>query len=237
MPNPYFNFKQFSINQDKCAMKVNTDGVLLGAWCTTENTNNILDIGTGTGLIALMLAQKSEAEIVAIEIDENAAIQAQENVSQSKWYNRIKVIHESFQEFSESSNEKFDLIVSNPPYFVDSLKAPTATRNMARHTDNLSHKDLFRHSANLLAKNGRLCLILPISEGLSGIKLASELNLFCHKLVYVYPKIGVKAKRLLLEFGLTKQKTVESDITIETHERHNYSAEFTELTKEFYLNL
>jgi tRNA1Val (adenine37-N6)-methyltransferase len=218
-------------------MKVGTDGVLLGAWCNTENTSCILDVGTGTGLIALMLAQKSDAKIVAIEIDEEAAMQAKDNSSESKWKNRISIVHTSFQDFTKTSTEKFDLIVSNPPFFVNSLKAPTTNRNLARHTDNLSHKDLLVHSKRLLSENGRLCLILPLTEGLSFIKLAREMNIHCHKLVYVYPRIGVDAKRVLLEFGLAKQQTIESTLTIEETERHNYTPEFIELTREFYLKL
>ena len=235
MSNPYFKFKQFIVYHDKCAMKVGTDGVLIGAWCNTENATNILDIGTGTGLIALMLAQKSNANIVAIDMDENAAIQASENVKRSEWSDRIEIIHTSIQEYAKVSNQKFDLIVSNPPFFVDSLQAPTASRTLARHTSQLSHSELIDNSLNLLSKNGKFCLILPVAEALATIKIASELNLFCHKLVYVYPRFGAEAKRLLIEFGIDNQETVVSELTIETNERHAYTPEFKALCKDYYL--
>ena len=128
MPNDYFKFKQFTIHQDKCAMKVGTDGVLLGAWAECANAKGILDIGTGTGLIALMIAQRSNAKIDAVEIDETASKQAKENIKKSLWNDRIEILNISFQDFSKSTNEKYDLIVSNPPYFQNSLYAPDEKR-------------------------------------------------------------------------------------------------------------
>ena len=135
MSNPFFQFKQFTIRHDKCAMKVGTDGVLLGAWAGTESCNRILDIGTGTGLIALMLAQRSKAAIDAIDIEADACLQAQENAESSLFAGRINVFHSDLVDFAQASTHLYDLIVSNPPYFVDSLKCPNLQRNTARHTD------------------------------------------------------------------------------------------------------
>ena len=142
MSNQFFNFKQFTVYQDKCAMKVEIDGVLLGSWTPINDAKKILDIGTGTGLIALMLAQRSDAEILGIDIDNNAFLQATENIKNAPWSNRITLIENSIQEFSESTTMRFDLIVSNPPYFVDSFKSPSESRTKARHTDFLLHEDL-----------------------------------------------------------------------------------------------
>src|SRR5574344_2567439 len=131
MSNSYFRFKQFSVFQERCAMKVGTDGVLLGAWAKVDAANRILDIGTGTGLVALMLAQRSTAMITAVEIDEEAAIQAEENFCQSPWANRFEVVNSDITSYE--TDALFDVIVSNPPYFVDSLQCPDGQRSLARH--------------------------------------------------------------------------------------------------------
>ncbi len=237
MPNPYFSFKQFTVFHDKCAMKVGIDGVLLGAWTSVENANTILDIGTGSGLIALMLAQRSIALIDAIDIDTNAILQAKENCSNSPWANRIALHENSLQQFSETCATKYDLIVSNPPYFVNSLKAPEEARTTARHTDTLSHESLLTTAKQLLKETGRICLILPVNEGLQCVDFANNINLYCRKKVVVYPKPNANPKRLLLEFSLTPSSAIESKLTIESNERHHYSPEFTLLAKDYYLKL
>ena len=218
-------------------MKVGIDGVLLGAWTSVETSAKILDIGTGTGLIALMLAQRSDAEITAIDIEPNAVIQSKENVRNSPWTNRIAVLETSLQDFSEMTTEKFDLIVSNPPYFVNSLKAPSENRSTARHTDSLTHEELILLSYKLLIKTGRICLILPVNEGLKCVDFANQQKLYCTRKVHVFPKPNTQAKRLLLEFSPVNAKMIEAEIVIESESRHSYSAEFTHLVKNFYLKL
>ena len=237
MPNLFFNFKQFTVYQDKCAMKVGIDGVLLGAWAPVEEAQKILDIGTGTGLIALMLAQRSKAEILGIDIDNKAFLQATENIKNAPWSNRITLIENSIQEFSESTTKRFDLIVSNPPYFVDSFKSPSESRTKARHTDFLLHEDLIICSKRLLTTKGRICLILPVIEGLRCIDFGERLGLFCSKLVKVIPKPGAVPKRILIEFSQFYSKKVEYELLIETENRHSYSEEFTQLAKDFYIKL
>jgi len=237
MPNPYFSFKQFTVYHDQCAMKVGIDGVLLGVWAEIGSAKRILDIGTGTGLIALMLAQLSDSNVVAIDIDEHAVLQARENVCNSPWLDRVEVFESSLQDFATSSTPLFDLIVSNPPYFVNSLKAPSESRRVARHDDTLTHEELIENAMKLLNPQGRLCIILPVNEGLQCVKFALSCGLYCSKQVMVYPKPDVAAKRVLLEFSLQKADTVISELTIETGERHHYSPEFCELAKDFYLKL
>ena len=237
MSNSYFSFKQFTVFQDKCAMKVGIDGVLLGVWTPVEDVKTILDVGTGTGLIALMLAQRSQAEITGIDIEPHAVQQATENVRNSPWSNRITIIENSFQDFSTCSNQHFDLIVSNPPYFVDSLKAPSDNRTAARHTDTLAHEELILSAKSLLTKTGRICIILPVNEGLRCMNFAEQNQLFCTKSVKIFPKPGAIAKRLLLEFSLVPEAKIESELIIESDIRHHYSPEFTELAKDFYLKL
>lgn len=237
MSNPYFKFKQFTVYHDKCAMKVGIDGVLIGAWTPIENAKKILDIGTGTGLIALMLAQRSEAEITAIDIDPNSILQAIENIQNSNWSNRLTVFEKSLQEFAIVTTERYDLIVSNPPFFVNSTKTPTENRTTARHTDWLTHEELIENALKLLNSNGRICIILPLTEGKKCIEFAESRGLFCTKKVTIFPKATVEAKRLLLEFSLIKSVRKEENLTIESEKRHEYSVGFTELARDFYLKL
>ncbi|MEI6754151.1 MAG: tRNA1(Val) (adenine(37)-N6)-methyltransferase [Paludibacter sp.] len=236
MPNPYFSFKQFTVFQGRCAMKVGIDGVLLGAWTSVEGCKNILDVGTGTGLIALMLAQRTEALIIGIDIEKDAVDQAIENVKNSPWKEQINILEQSFQDYANTSNERFDLIISNPPYFVNSLKAPTENRSTARHTDSLSHRELIENAMKILSPIGRISLILPLNEGIECIRIAKSLRLFCSKRVNVYPKRNGEIKRLLLEFKTAQAETEVTPLIIE-ESRHQYSAEFTEIAKDYYLKL
>ena len=250
MGNPYFQFKQFTIYHDLCAMKVGIDGVLLGAWANAENAEKILDVGTGSGLIALMLAQRNENALVdAIDIEKSAVRQAEINIQNSVWKERIKVQHISLQDFAwhmckgekffapSTAKNKYDLIVSNPPFFVDSLKTPEKERTNARHADSLTHDELILLSKSLLAPNGKLCVILPVKEGNLCRIFAEKSGLFCSKMVSVFPKPEAEAKRFLLEFNAEKKELETTALTIETAIRHQYSTEFIKLAKDFYLKI
>jgi tRNA1Val (adenine37-N6)-methyltransferase len=237
MANPYFSFKQFTVFHHKCAMKVGIDGVLLGAWAAVENADSILDIGTGTGLIALMLAQRSYAQIDAIDIDTNAVVQANENIQTSSWSDRIKVHEAELQKYVLNTKNRYDLIVSNPPYFVNSTKAPVENRNTARHTDTLTHEELLNNSLTILKPTGRICIILPVNEGLTSVEYAASIGLHCTKQVTVFPKPGAAAKRFLLEFSPQFTACENSEIIIESDVRHQYSSEFKDLAKDYYLKL
>lgn len=234
MSSQEFVFKQFKILQDKCAMKVGTDAVLLGSWVNTSNAKTILDIGTGTGIIALMLAQKSDATIDAIDIDKNAFVQASENIAGCKWKERIQIHHISLQQYSTDS-PKYDLIVSNPPYFVDSSKASEESRTNARHTDQLPFSDLLNGVLNLLNPTGSFYVILPTKESQVFRDMAEEQNLFLTKLTRVITLADRPEKRLLMQFEFTKKALEENFITIEKDERHSYTDEYKELTKDYYL--
>jgi tRNA1Val (adenine37-N6)-methyltransferase len=235
MANNEFVFKQFRILQDKCAMKVGTDAVLLGAWVDTSGAQKILDIGTGTGIIALMLAQKSSAEIDAIDIDSNAFLQASENIENSKWANRVKAHHKSIQHYLSSCNNKYDLIVSNPPYFVDSSKAIEESRTNARHTDCLSFDDLLNGVIQLLANSGKFYIILPVKESQIFKEMAQKQKLFLTKLTRVITRPDKPEKRFLMKFELHEKPHEEDHIIIEEEGRHCYSVAYKELTKDYYL--
>jgi len=234
MANNYFEFKQFTIYQDGSAMKVGTDGVLLGAWADINNKKNILDIGTGTGLIAIMAAQRnSNALIDAIEIDSEASKQALENVKRTKWCDRINVINISLQDFI--TDMKYDLIVSNPPFFNNSTKAAEKQRTDARHTYSLPHHEIILFAKNHLSDNGILSLILPIKEGEELITFGVNNQLYCSRKTFVIPKPGSQPKRLLLEFSVHNCDTQIDYFTSETEKRHIYTDEYKKLTKDFYL--
>jgi tRNA1Val (adenine37-N6)-methyltransferase len=235
MAHQEFVFKQFKIKQDKCAMKVGTDAVLLGSWVNTSNANSILDIGTGTGIIALMLAQRSNATIDAIDIDLNAFIQAKENVEACKWKEHIRVYHISLQQFAMQADKKYDLIVSNPPYFIDSSKASEESRSNARHTDQLPYDDLLKGVLALLDPNGKFYVILPTKESEQFRDLAEQNKLFLTKLTRVITRTDKPEKRWLMRFEFTRKTFSEDSITIEEDERHSYTEEYKELTKEYYL--
>lgn len=235
MSNLSFQFKQFTIWHDKCAMKVGTDGVLLGAWVQINNPKRILDIGTGTGLISLQLAQRSiDSEITAIEIDEVAAEQAHENIARSPWPNRIKVICCDLRNYQ--TEDKFDLIVSNPPYFTDALKCPDKQRCLARHTEELNYELLFHQSANLLTEQGRISIIIPSEAEKNVIETAGKHKLFPSQCLRVYTKPERPCRRVLLSFGFQEKKCIEEELCIETI-HHQYTPEYIALTKDFYLKM
>lgn len=234
MPNNYFRFKQFAIRQEKSAMKVGTDGVMLGAWAAIDNAKTILDVGAGTGLIALMLAQRSNASIDAVEIDESSAQQALENVNSSRWQSRVKVHCKPFQQFAIETGIQYDLIVSNPPYFIKSLKPEEAARTVARHNELLPHTELLEGINKLLNENGRFAGIFPYVEGNVFVALASTCNLYCTKRVSIYGKINGPVKRLMLEFSREKLPLEETSITVRGIDGE-YTPEYVNLTKDFYL--
>lgn len=230
-----FEFKQFTINQSKCAMKVGTDAVLLGSWVEINNAQQILDIGTGTGVIAMMMAQKSNAQIIALDIDAIACEQSRENVNHSPWANRINILNESLQNFTVNENLKFDLIVSNPPYFVDAYKSAEEARNQARHADQLPFIDFIQCSIKLLNNDGKICIILPTKESIKFRELAAANHLYLTKIMHVKTTEYKDEKRQLLQFELVNKKLIEETLVIEQEERHCYSKEYKELTKDFYL--
>ena len=227
-----FRFKQFAVEQEDVAMKVGTDGVLLGAWAGCEGAERILDIGTGTGVIALMLAQRNaNAMVHAVEIDETAAKRARSNFDLSPWAERLTVECCAVQEFQPKA--EFDLIISNPPYFVDSLLPPDAKRSTARHTHDLSFEELDGAVCRLLADKGRFALILPPAEF---EKYLSITHLHLVRRCDVHPTTGAAVKRVMAEFMKDCTQTLHHEnITIEQQQRGDYTEEYRTLTKDFYL--
>jgi len=237
MPSESFIFKQFTVLQHKSAHKVGTDAVLIGAWATAEKARSILDIGTGTGIIALMMAQKSAARIDAIDIEKSSYEQALENAANSPWPDRIKVHRSSLQDFIKATPVKYDIIISNPPYFVDSFKAPDEERSHARHNDTLPFVDLVEGVKKLLQPGGKFYIILPTKEALDFKSLAEKKGLFLVKRLRVKTKlVNDTEKRHLMKFSLQPSALTDQTLSIEKGGRHDYTDEYKLLTGDFYLH-
>ena len=235
MANDYFQFKQFTIRQEKCAMKVGTDGVLLGSWADLTHARRLLDIGTGTGLMAIMATQLNlELIIDAIEIDPAAFEQARENANNSPWRERIHLFQGEVQAFTPTY--KYDIIICNPPFFINSTKNPELNRTLARHCETLSHEDILQVSDNLLLPGGKLCVILPVNEAKHFIELTQGKKWFVNKLSTVYPTPDKAPKRQLIELSKVKKYLVEDSIILEI-ERHTLHESYANLTRDFYLKL
>jgi len=234
--NDWFNFKQFTIRQEGAAMKVGTDSIILGSWVNVKNASKILDIGTGTGILAIMMAQRSEAEIIAVESNKNAFLEAVFNVKSSPWNNRIRLVESSFQNFAKIElcvKSKYDLVISNPPYFNKSIQARTLDRTIARHTITLSSNDLLEGVLKLLKAKGRFCLILPVTEGKQFIKDAEERGLHCIRILHLRTTKSQSVKRLVMEFSPEIRKIEKQELTIRKEDQ-DYTFEYKNLTKEFY---
>ena len=234
-----FQFKQFSIEQDRCAMKIGTDGVLLGAWAPiTNNPFSVLDIGAGTGVIALMLAQRSNAEqIDALEINEDAYEQAVDNFENSPWSDRLFCYHAGLDEFIEEPEDEYDLIVSNPPFYTEDYKTDNEQRDLARFADAMPFEELIEAADLLLSENGIFSTIIPFNEECRFLAIAKEYELYPFKITHVKGTPTSETKRSLLAFS--RKETIDfpvDELIIET-ERHQYTSEYITLTRDFYLKM
>jgi len=219
-------------------MKIGTDAVLLGAWATiAHNPTSVLDIGSGTGIIALMLAQRSNAQDVdAIEIEENAYEQCVENFENSSWNDRLYCYHASLEEFTEEIEDTYDLIISNPPFYSEKNKSADKGRKLARFEEALPFDHLIESAAKLLSANGKFEIIIPYKEESRFIELASKVKLFSNRILRVKGSPTVEIKRSLIEFSFTEAELKPKELIIET-ERHQYTKDYIRLTKDFYLKM
>lgn len=232
-----FQFKEFTVAQDRCAMKIGTDGVLLGAWVTVQNEFSILDLGTGTGVLSLMLAQRSEAEVIdAIEIDGPAYEQAVQNFENSPWGDRLFCYHASLQEFVEEIDDNYELIISNPPFYTDQHPSENKERTTARFEDAMPFEHLTQAAGKLLTPNGVFAVIIPYKEEQRFVALAMENKLHLNRVCRVKGNENSSIKRSLLEFSFTEKTLQEETLTIEL-ERHVYTEAYQNLVKDFYLKM
>ncbi len=231
-----FYFKQFVIHQERCTMKIGTDGVLLGAWVDVSGVATALDIGTGTGVIAIMLAQRNQvAQIHAVEVDQNAFEQAAENMANTPWYARLTVFHQAVQQYATSTDNKYDLIVSNPPFFTGGTFSQYQEKNSVRHTVKLPHGDLLSAVRTLLRDTGRFCVVLPYIEGLRFEELAKHYNLYCTKITEVHPKKEKPIERLLMQFEKEEKPQEKTQLIIQHDNAHEWTESYKALTGAFYL--
>lgn len=238
MANTCFAFKQFTIYHDQCAMKVGTDGVMLGAWVNISGAKTILDVGTGTGLIAIMMAQRCNASIDAVEIDETACRQARENVQNCPWSHRIRIIHDSLQHYTEGTSVRYDVIVSNPPFFRDSLKPALSGRSVARHDEKLNFESLLFYSSRLLQENGLLSVIIPAADRDHFTNLAYFHNLHPVRQTLIRPVAGKTPSRCMAEFSKDKNSVLQpSELLIKKEDGEDYSDDFKGMTRDFYLKM
>ncbi|MDP2542825.1 tRNA (adenine-N(6)-)-methyltransferase [Tenacibaculum discolor] len=236
-----FQFKEFAVHQDKTAMKVGTDAVLLGAWCNLGDfPDAMLDVGSGTGVISLMLAQRSDAMTIdAVEVDGDAYEQTVENFEQSDWGDRLFCYNASFVEFAEEMSEEeeeYDIIVSNPPFYTDNYETEDLARNKARFTSSLSFEELLKGVSEILSENGRFSTIIPFKEEADFIKLAKKHNLYLNRVCRVKGNPTSEIKRSLLELSFTESSIQEEELIIET-KRHQYTDAYINITKDFYLKM
>jgi len=233
-----FKFKRFTINQDKCAMKVGTDAVLLGAWSSvTNNPNSILDIGAGTGILAMMLAQRCSAELIdAIEIDDNAFEQCVDNFENAPWSDRLYCYHASLKELVDEIEDKYELIISNPPFYSEDYKTSDNSRDLARFSDALPVEQLIASVSKLLAMDGQFSVIIPFKDKKHFIETALNYGLFVNRILNVKGNPKALIKRSLIEFSFHENEINKEELIIET-ERHQYTKEYINLTKDFYLKM
>ncbi|MCP9269790.1 tRNA1(Val) (adenine(37)-N6)-methyltransferase [Xenorhabdus sp. XENO-1] len=231
-----FTFKQFFVGHDKCAMKVGTDGVLLGAWAPVNNRKKCLDIGCGSGLVALMIAQRTDDHSVidAVELDTHAARQAIENVQESPWADRVKVHQQDIHDFTQQNHLQYDLIVSNPPYFEPANACRNEARSQARYTGSLTHRGLLDCAEHLIKATGLFCVVLPYNIGETFEQMAAERGWFTHHRVNIRDRQDKPLHRLLLAFSRQGQETQVSELTIRVSDGV-YSTEFRQLVTDFYL--
>ncbi|MEM7185764.1 MAG: methyltransferase [Bacteroidota bacterium] len=233
-----FHFKQFTVHQDRCAMKIGTDGVLLGAWASLEHKpGSILDIGAGSGVIALQLAQRSNAHTIdGVEIDHDAYEQCSENFENSPWGDRLFCYHASIQEFASEIDESYDLIISNPPFYVEDYRSGDPARDQARFNDAMPFQHLLVSAHHLLSPEGRFAVIIPKKEETALLEMAQSIGLFPQRICRVQGAPASEEKRSLIEFSLTKTIPSVTNLIIETA-RHTYTEAYVQLVGDFYLKM
>lgn len=238
MANSYFQFKQFRVEQDKCAMKVCTDSCVFGAYVDVTNAQRILDIGTGTGLLALMAAQRTAGTIDAVEINPDAQIQARDNFATSPWAEQLQLHAESLQGFAKHTQQQYDVILSNPPFFLSSLKSDNTAKNTAKHTGELLFEDILAFTQKHLKPQGRLYLLLPPAEATHFAQVALSYKLYLSETTAVYTYVGGKCIRHIQTYSFAPaENTIIKDIYIKEEDKLAYTTDFKELLRPYYLFL
>ena len=232
-----FHFKQFSISHHNSTMKVGTDAILLGTWCNVNNSKKILDIGTGCGIIALLLASRTDAIIDTIELDSDSAIEAATNFKDSIFNDRLNIINGDFMDYVNTSTQKYDVIISNPPFFSNDLNSPTLSRNSARHITNLNHNNLCIGVIKLLVSEGHFYIVMPYEIAIEFVVTAKNHGLHLHNKQLVYPKPGSEPNRINMEFRFDSPTEVLIDEITLRNEDNQHSSQYKELVQEFLVSI
>lgn len=235
--NKPFHFKQFSLNHHKSTMKVGTDAILLGVWCDVNNAETILDVGTGSGIIALLMATRSKAKVDAVELDLESVREAMINFNNSPYSKRLHIFHDDLTNFAESTNHIYDIIISNPPFFSNDLMPDNPSRKAARHIDKLTHENLCKGVSKLLSKNSKFCLVIPKNQSHDFILCADKHNMNLHKQQIIYPKPNTLANRVNLEFRFEKISKVITEEMIIRNENGEHSEQYKKYTGDFQVKL
>ena len=238
MEEDIFTFKKFKINQSQCAMKIGTDSVLLGSWVKiTDDVNTVLDIGAGTGVLSLMVAQRSSAEVIdAVEIENNAYEQCVANFENSDWGDRLFCYHASFYEFYEEIEDTYDLIVSNPPFYENNGEIGNSERELARFNNALPFEELIYGVSKLLSKHGRFNIVIPFDQKSKLNSISKKYGLYPNRILNIKGSPESPFKRCLIEYQFELNSLEEKNLTIEVS-RNNYTNDYIELTKNFYLKM
>jgi len=230
-----FHFRQFSLNHHRSTMKTGTDAILLGSWCNVENVNNALDIGSGSGIISLFVAARSQAKVTAVEIDTASVEESRANFDASPFAERMQVINTNVNDFH--TGQEFDLIVSNPPFFTNDLHSPDRRKNNARHTEALSFDDLCSVASRLLTEDGKFCVVLPYSQKTVFVRAARENNLFTQKEMLIFPRRGAEPNRINIEFGKKNTEEINKELFVIREENNNFTDQYREWLGKYYLSI
>lgn len=232
-----FHLKQFSLFHHQSSMKVGTDSLLLGIWTNIEGANHILDIGTGCGILALLMASRSEASIDAVELDKASFGEAKQNFNNSPFHNRLTAFQTDFKHFVHEEQKKYDLIISNPPFFINDLRSTEEKRKIARHGDKLNFEELCAGVANLLNANGCFCLVLPYEESKFFVKIANEFNLQVNRQLLIFPKRGLQPNRVNLELSFTNNTEICSEKFVIREDNNQFSEQYIDFFKDYLIGL
>jgi tRNA1Val (adenine37-N6)-methyltransferase len=230
-----FHFRQFSLNHHRSTMKTGTDAVLLGSWCNVENVKTALDIGSGSGIISLFVAARSRARVTAVEIDAASVEESVGNFKSSPFAGRMQVVETNIGDFF--SEQKFNLIVSNPPFFTGDLHSPDKRRTSARHTETLSFYDLCLAANRLLSEDGRFCVVLPYSQKTVFEQTAEKNHLFVQRVLLIFPRRGMEPNRVNIEFGRSKTKEIKKGIFVVREENNKFTDQYREWLGRYYLSI
>ncbi|MBN2615091.1 MAG: methyltransferase [Bacteroidales bacterium] len=231
-----FHFKQFSLHHHRSTMKVGTDAVLLGIWTELSNVKTVLDVGSGSGILSLLLASRAALHIDAVELDEDSCQEASRNFAEAKFTSELKVLHSDFNSFAQIAEKKYDLIISNPPFFINNQRSEKESRRQARHTDTLTYEQLISGAMRLLSPEGKISVVLPYRESRIFIRQATDVGLFLQKQMLIFPKIGLEPNRINLLFS-SKESVLTTEKFIIRNENGSFSQQYRDFVGDFYQSI